>query len=214
MINILCYGDSNTWGHNPADCTRFDENTRWTGRLAKMLGDKFRIIEEGLCGRTTVFDDSYSIGRNGLSAFVPCMQSHQPLDLIIIMLGTNDIRQEFNIMPKEVARGVREIVRYALDPMYNELYPPAKILIISPVHVRKSVMNGFFNEMYGFQSIEKSEKLAAALENTANELNAYFLDAAIYARASDKDGIHMDAESHKALADAVCGKIKEIFKNI
>lgn len=212
MTNILCYGDSNTWGHNPADCTRFDKSTRWTGLLADMLGSGFNIIEEGLCGRTTVFDDCYSVGRNGLSMFVPCMQSHQPLDIIIIMLGTNDLRQEFNIMPKEIARGVREIARHALCSMYNELYPPAKLLIISPVHIQRSVMNGFFNEMYGEESIKKSEQLAAALENTAKELNAYFLDAALYAKASDTDGIHMDAQAHKALSYAVCAKIKEILR--
>ncbi|MCH5184680.1 MAG: SGNH/GDSL hydrolase family protein [Oscillospiraceae bacterium] len=211
MINIMCYGDSNTWGHNPANCMRFDENTRWTGRLAVMLGDGFRVMEEGLCGRTTVFNDGYSTGRNGLAGFIPCMQSNQPLDLIIIMLGTNDLRREFNILPKEVARGVREIARTALNPMYNELYPPAKLLIISPIHIDESVMYGFFDEMFGEESIVKSKGLAAALENTAREVGAYFLDAAETAKASELDGIHMDERSHKALAEAVYVKVKEIF---
>lgn len=211
MINIMCYGDSNTWGHNPADCTRFDENTRWTKCLSRMLGERFNVTEEGLCGRTTVFDDSYSNGRNGLKFFVPCMQSHQPLDLIIIMLGTNDMQRQYNVYPKDIARGVREIVKCAQNSVYNELYPPAKILIISPVHIEKSIMAGYFDEMFGEESVEKSVRLAAALENTATELNTYFLDASLYAKASPLDGIHMDAESHKSLAEAVCVKVKDIF---
>jgi len=210
MINILCYGDSNTWGHNPVDCTRIEK--RWTKILADMLGKDYNVIEEGLCGRTTVFDDAFSCGRNGLKLFLPIMSSHQPLDLIIIMLGTNDMQRQFAIPPKDIARGVREIVRVAKNPMNNEMYPTPKILVISPILIEKSIMSGFFDEMFGEESVEISRKLGAAMKNMAEEENVYFLDAAQYAKASELDGIHMNPENHRLLAEAVYSRITEIIK--
>jgi lysophospholipase L1-like esterase len=84
---ILCYGDSNTWGYDPVTQERFDKNERWTGQLSQMLGGNYDVIEEGLNGRTTVWDDPIEGYKNGRDYLIPCLESHKPLDLVIILLG-------------------------------------------------------------------------------------------------------------------------------
>ena len=96
MINILCYGDSNTFGSIPKENKRYSINERWTGRLQNILGNDYRIIEEGLGGRTTVFDDPFEPGRNGIAYIEIALETHKPLDLIILALGTNDVKAHFS----------------------------------------------------------------------------------------------------------------------
>ena len=106
MKRILCYGDSNTWGHNPEPCGnnfRYGDNERWTGVLQRILDGQAKIIEEGLCGRTIMYDDPVAADRNGSRFLNCCIQSHQTLDLVIFMLGTNDIRHIFPPSVKEIA---------------------------------------------------------------------------------------------------------------
>ena len=102
-MNILCFGDSNTWGYKPDKTGRFDENTRWTALLQKKLGPEYHIIEEGLCGRTTVFQDELREGRRGLDLIGVTVEMHNPIDLMIIMLGTNDLKNRFNVHPHDIA---------------------------------------------------------------------------------------------------------------
>ena len=91
MKTILCFGDSNTWGYNPENGQRFGPEERWTGILRNSLGEDYRVIEEGLNGRTTLWDDPIAGFKNGLDYLMPCLESHMPFDLITIMLGTNDL---------------------------------------------------------------------------------------------------------------------------
>ena len=95
MKRILCYGDSNTWGYDPATQERFDRATRWTGVLRTTLGDGYEILEEGLNGRTTVWDDPIEGYKNGHTYLVPCLETHRPVDLVVLMLGTNDLKKRF-----------------------------------------------------------------------------------------------------------------------
>lgn len=208
MKRILCYGDSNTYGHNPADCSRLDE--RWTRFLARTLGDGYEIIEEGLCGRTTVFDDAYDSGLNGCSLLEPIIKTHKPLSLIIIMLGTNDLQLQFNQNAFGVARGVETLVKTAKNPLiYGEKIP--EILVVSPILIDEAIGNSFFADIYGVQrAADISKQLAPRIENIARLHGAHFMDAAKYAKASPLDGVHMDSENHKKLADALADKIKEI----
>ena len=104
---ILCYGDSNTWGYNGETATRFPEDIRWTGQLQTLLGEEWTIIEEGMCSRTTVFDDPIIEGVNGLTYLHPCLSSQSPIDYLIIMLGTNDCKQRFALTPKNIAEGLK-----------------------------------------------------------------------------------------------------------
>ena len=97
MKTVLCYGDSNTWGYIGGTGERFAPEVRWPGVLQAALGGAYRVIEEGLNGRTTVFDDSIEEGRNGETYLRPCLQTHAPIDLVILMLGTNDLKRRFSL---------------------------------------------------------------------------------------------------------------------
>lgn len=108
---IVCYGDSNTWGYDAVTDGRFPEEVRWTGKLQELLGEEYCIIEEGLCGRTTVFEDPLNEGLNGLTYLYPCLMSHGPLDLLVIMLGTNDSKERFSATPKNIADGMKRLVK-------------------------------------------------------------------------------------------------------
>ena len=110
MRTILCFGDSNTWGDPPGGNGRFAWHERWTGILQDSLGNGFRVIEEGLCGRTTCFDDPFSPNRNGLAYLTVALETHCPLDLLIIMLGTNDLKANFNLSAFDISRGAASLL--------------------------------------------------------------------------------------------------------
>ena len=112
-MNILCFGDSNTWGYKPDKSGRYDENTRWTGLLQKKLGSGYHIIEEGLCGRTTVFQDELREGRRGLDLIGVTVEMHNPIDLMIIMLGTNDCKTRYRASASVIAKGLDQVIRKA-----------------------------------------------------------------------------------------------------
>jgi lysophospholipase L1-like esterase len=107
MKVILCYGDSNTWGYDPHTQERFSSRVRWTGVLARQLGEEYHMIEEGLSGRTTVWDDPVEgLHKNGKNYLLPCLESHQPIDLVILMLGTNDLKMRFSVPAADIGRGI------------------------------------------------------------------------------------------------------------
>jgi lysophospholipase L1-like esterase len=107
---IVCFGDSNTWGQKPDRSGRYASNERWTGRLQELLGDDYTVVEEGLSGRTVNLDYANKPGRNGRTYFAPCLQSHSPLDAVIIMLGTNDVKIEFDVSAESIAKALGELV--------------------------------------------------------------------------------------------------------
>src|SRR3989338_4272861 len=114
---IICYGDSNTWGCIPDSVERYSVGVRWTGLLQKMLGEDYEVIEEGLNGRTTVLDDPQveRIGKNGKTYLLPCLESQNPLDMVVVMLGTNDTKAKFNRTPQQIAEGLEELIRIIKD---------------------------------------------------------------------------------------------------
>lgn len=114
MKNILCFGDSNTFGTNP-EGGRHGREVRWPGRLQKLLGDDWYVIEEGMGGRTTVWDDPLEPNRRGIAALPIALTSHRPLDLVIISLGTNDCKAFFHASPKVIARGAEALCKLVLN---------------------------------------------------------------------------------------------------
>ena len=113
MVRILCFGDSNTFGYKPDRSGRFDENTRWTGRIQNKLGGNYRIIEEGLCGRTTVFEDEIKANRRGIELIAPLVESHNPLDVLIVMLGTNDCKIRYVATASVIVKGMEQVIELA-----------------------------------------------------------------------------------------------------
>lgn len=210
MINVLCFGDSNTFGTNPKG-GRHSWNTRWPGRLQVLLGPEYYVIEEGMGGRTTVWDDPLEPGRRGISALPICLQSHKPLDLVILALGANDCKAYFHVPPKMIAKGMENLCLEVQRFDYGIDYKHPKILVVSPVHIGEDVIHGPYG---GFDPLapEKSRSLAPLFKEVAANHNCLFFDASTVAQASPVDQLHLDGKNHGALAEGIMGVIKGYFE--
>lgn len=208
MLTILCYGDSNTWGDPPGSAGRHSWPVRWTGVLQSSLGNGFRIVEEGLGGRTTCFEDPFSPHRNGLAYLPVALETHYPIDLLIIMLGTNDLKANFNLSAFDIARGAESLLAAAKNfrPVIEQ------ILLVSPPHVTSS--DNFDISLQFPDGVERSKSLAAYYQRVADVNGCHFFDAATVAQTSPIDGIHLDAQNHKHLGNAFAQKILQMFEGI
>ncbi len=204
---IVCYGDSNTWGYDPAAQNRMDENTRWTRILGKSLGAGYEVIEEGLNGRTTVWDDPIEGHKNGKTYLAPCIDSHRPFDLIILMLGTNDLKKRFSLPASDIAQGAAVLVRLVQqsDAGRNDA-PPAILLLAPPPTVQLTRFSDMF-EGAG----EKSRDFPVHFARAAKELGCHFLDTATIIVSSPIDGIHFESGEHTKLGKALAKKVKDIL---
>lgn len=206
-IRILCFGDSNTWGFiSGSDHQRHSKSERWTGILQEMLGEKYEIIEEGLNGRTLISIDKRNgkEGRNGNTYLLPCLDSHDPIDLVIIMLGTNELKTEFYRNPREIGDIFEEyFVKKILTrkSACRKTYP--KLLIITPPVITKE--NPSF-----IGGIEKSQKLNEIYEDIAMRNDCEFMDNEDL--EAGEDGVHLTRDSHRILASKLSRKVQEIFK--
>ncbi len=205
-MRILCIGDSNTWGYNPVNGRRFEK--RWPKILGEMMPDS-EIIEEGLCGRTVISRDDEQPERCGIDSLRMLLMSHAPVDLVIVMLGTNEFKSVFHANARYIAKGIRAYIRTIKNPfLWEKTYIP-RLLVISPILLRDNIQER--EEFYtGFDaySLIQSQKLAEETARICESYQVDFMDAADYAQASETDGIHMDEENHRKLAQAVYEKIK------
>jgi lysophospholipase L1-like esterase len=204
---ILCYGDSNTWGYDPASGQRFPPDVRWTGVLARDLGDRYRVIEEGLSGRTTRWDDPIAAGRNGLTYLAPCLESHEPLDMVLIMLGTNDLKQRFHLSASDIAESAGGLAGIAKTAALNAAGVPAHVLLIAPPAVT-TLTN--LDEM--FAGAEPKSRLFSRYYRMAAGWNgASFFDAGSAIASSPLDGIHFEADAHRVLGQALANEVRSAF---
>ena len=207
MKRILCFGDSNTWGWDPATCERYPEEVRWTGVLQEGLGRDYIIIEEGLNGRTTVWEDPVSGGKNGYAHLPVCLESHRPLDLVILMLGTNDLKNRFSVTARDIARSIcRLLVLMEKTPEAFRTKKP-EILLLSPPVVGR--LTDYAESFIG--AVEKSREFAAEYNRVTEEHGCHFLDTAEYIVSSPHDGIHLEKTEHLKLGEALSRKVKEIL---
>tara|TARA_B100000749_G_scaffold241460_1_gene201792 strand:- start:66 stop:689 length:624 start_codon:yes stop_codon:yes gene_type:complete len=207
MKNILCFGDSNTWGYSPVDGTRYPAHIRWTGVLQNSLGDGFRVIEEGLNGRTNVTNEEERPIRSGLDVLSVLLESHRPLDLVVIMLGTNDLKHDFDLSVEQIADGARQVCRCVIDCEYLVDNPP-QILLISPTHVE--LVTAEEQDLF-IGAIDKSRELAGHYQAVAEDLGIHFLDASKIVVKTDLDGVHWDANQHHDFGEALSGTIGQII---
>lgn len=208
---ILCFGDSNTHGTNPSGA-RFDEGVRWPALMQSLLGDGFCTIEEGFGGRTIAFDDPVEGGyKSAMQYLPPCLMSHDPLDLIVLMLGTNDTKQRFSMSASAIAQALAHLVRLCHAYGQNARGEASRVLIVAPpplsARVLATRMRGAFDE----RSIEVSAELAEEFERIARLMRCGFLDAARHCRVSDEDGVHLAADGHRALARAVAQAVRSLL---
>jgi len=179
---------------------------RWTGVLQKILGDGYEIIEEGLCGRTTNLDDANREGRNGAVYLKPCLESHSTLDLVIIFLGTNDLKQRYNRGPSQVADGIEELVKIVQDPEYNYGKIP-QIIVLSPPVVVDTF--GEAKEKYAGGG-EKSRQVSEFIKQVADRYDSWFIDLAEIVESSQIDGFHLEKEAHRKIAEEVVRKVRSL----
>lgn len=214
--SILCYGDSNTFGHRPTDGQRYPYGVRWTSLLAENLGKDFQVIEAGLNSRTTVIDDEVEKYRNGLKYIDVVVEMNWPLDLVILMLGTNDMKVRYQAQAADIAEGARSIVR-EIRRLHQEIRPDwmPQILLVSPLLVGEKIRDGLSDCSEGFggeRAYWLSRELAPLYQQVAREEGCHFLDAGSVASAGTADALHLEEEGHRDLAAAMEAKVREIFQ--
>lgn len=212
--HIVCFGDSNTHGYcAERGGARFDENTRWTCLLQKQLGGEYLILEEGLSGRTTCFEDPLEEGLSGIAYLYPCLKTHEPVDLLVIMLGTNDTKERFCVSAGCIANAMERLVRKAISHAGCWRDGNPNILIVTPQNIGREYEHTEVRPTMGAGCAEKSEGLAAEFEKVARMTGCHYLDAneVLTAGPNTVDYMHLTAEGHKQLASALAEKISEIL---
>jgi len=205
MKQLLCYGDSNTWGLIPGTQEQYPRGVRWTSILQEMLAPgNVRVIEEGLCGRTTMFEDACRAHRNGLKTLPLILETHAPVDGAILMLGTNDCKAYYGLNANQVTAGIEQCVDTLL-----EVLPAEHILLISPIFLGDDVWKPGFDPEFNQKSVEISLQLPEKYRKLAAEKKIHFLAASDYAGPGELDQEHMTEEGHAALARAVYRKLSD-----
>ena len=214
MRTVLCFGDSNTYGQIPGGTPlqRFLPGERWPGILRAKLGSNWYVVEEGLSGRTTVYDDPIEGDiKNGRRYLKPCLMSHAPLDLVILMLGTNDLKARFNQPASEVAMGIGCLIHDIKDLALGPGGCAPEIIVVAPppmlddIHEWVAIFSG---------AQKKSRELALQYEIIADSLEVHFFDAGAVIVSDPADGFHLSREAHQTLGLALATEIEAIgWKN-
>jgi len=213
MKTILCYGDSNTWGSatRPGDDQRYALNERWPGILQSELGAGWTVIAEGLPGRTSVHPDPIEgLWLDGSDYLHPCLRSHRPLDVVAIMLGTNDLKQRFHVNSGDIAGGIGALLAIVRKSESGPGDGVPKMLVICPppIRDRHGELDAFVDMFSG--GYEKSLRLAPLYAEIAREHGTAFLNAGDFIQSSAFDGIHLDVDAQATLGQAVAAKMREL----
>jgi len=210
--HVLVYGDSLTWGIVPNTRRRFPFEERWPGVLENKLstlGHRARLIENSLNGRRTVWEDPFKPGRNGLAGLAQCIEMHSPLALVILMLGTNDFQfsHPYNnawSAAQGIVTLVNEIRKAPIEP--GTPIPPILVICPPPIASPKGVLTEKFSG-----AEQRCAGLADAYRTVSSDLGCHFFDAATVTSSSRVDGIHLDADQHLALGNAVADVVAALL---
>ncbi len=206
MSTILCFGDSNTFGSHPLTWTRHDRHTRWPGVLRDQLGPDFWVIEEGHPGRTSVHDDPFEDQRNGLACLRPLLESHQP-DLVILLIGTNDLKQRFGLSAWGIAAGAGKLAGIIRTAAVTSSGTSPQVILVCPPPI---IETGAFADMFE-GGAEKSLKMAVHYQAFAKETGSHFVDAGTIIQSCPSEGIHWEAAEHHKLGLALAAKVREVL---
>lgn len=206
---ILCYGDSNTYGFDPQNGLRYPSKIRWTGVLQKILGSGYKIIEEGCNGRTTLYDDPYESWKNGLYHLKPCLNSHKPIDLVILMLGTNDLKQYFHASAETIGKNAETLVN-VIQTFTEEKqgYQPA-VILVSPPEIGSGIAASPFGDIFSEDAVTESKRFSVYYRQAAEHTGCIFFDAARYIQPSPADSLHLSPSSHAVLAKGLAEVISK-----
>jgi lysophospholipase L1-like esterase len=209
MKTILCYGDSNTWGYDAEAAGRFPPENRWPNVMARELGDGHTVISEGLNGRTTVWPDPVEgEHKNGKTYLIPCLESHHPIDLVIVMLGTNDLKHRYGLSAWDIASGAGTLVQMIQGSAFGPNDSAPQVLLVAPPPTR--VEGTLLEEMFP-DSDSKSRDLGTQYGRVAAELGCEFLDASTIITSSKSDGIHLEPGEQVKLGLAVAAVVLRIL---
>lgn len=207
-VQILCFGDSNTWGYEPVSAMRYPCDIRWTGVMARELGGRFSVVEEGQNGRTTVWDDPLEGGhKNGLVHLPACLESHHPIDLVILMLGTNDLKARFSLTALDVALGAERLIQAIQSSVWGADGKAPAVLLAAPPPVDPKDDAA---EMFA-GAREKSTGFAWRYSEVAERCNCSLINVGEIIAVDPADGIHYSREAHRMLGLAMAARVKELF---
>ena len=203
--NILCFGDSNTWGLNPETGKRYSENIRWPSKMGELLGSNFNVIEAGQPNRTLVHNPPFFGALSGVCYLKPYLES-ESLDIIIIALGTNDLKKRFNLSSEQIAQGLEGLIEQ-IDFFYSDTKKP-DVVILSPAHVKnigsyKQIYEGVWN---------KNPCLTALFYDVSKNKSTHFLDLQQIVNVSNIDGIHFCSQAHKIIALSLSKMITKLVE--
>lgn len=207
---VLCYGDSNTWGRAvvPRPDDRYAPHERWPGVVRTDLGSDWLVTEEGMPGRNTVHDDPVDgAERNGRTYLLPCLLSHRPLDVVVIMLGTNDLKARFHASAWEIAESVGALVKIAKKAGVGRNDGVPAIIMVTPPPILKLMPN--HAELFA-GGYEKSLELAKRYRAVAERESVGFFNAGSVIKSSKFDGFHLEPEAHEKLGRAIAGEIRKL----
>ena len=210
MKHILAFGDSLTWGFQAGTWMRHQLEDRWPNVLAAGLDGNVRVIEEGQNGRMTVHDDPYVLeNRSGAEALPIFLSTHQPLDLVIIMLGVNDLKWEGRQRALDAKLGMARLVEIIRTYVYKPGCATPQILLMSPPHLSKTEDEEFAG--YFEHAIGESKNLSTQYSKLASETDCHFFDAASVAKTDPTDGVHLDAANTRAIGERLVPVVKRIL---
>lgn len=204
MKKIICYGDSNTFGYNPADGSRYDENVRWTALLQKKSGSEYEVINEGVCDRTGFVDNPKGFLFSAQRHFPKMLSKTDDIELLILWIGTNDLQFQYDIGFNAVESGLEKLIRLAKAKSKH-------IIIIPPVILSEKVLEGVFNYQFDETSIGKSRKIGRVYKKLSNINYCGFFDVNKFVLPSDIDGLHYDEKSHKKIGKELANYIKQFL---
>ena len=220
--NILCFGDSNTWGFIPTvfdyetfHMERYSRDIRWPGFMQNLLGNDYFVIEEGLNGRTTDVDYPDISGRSGISYLEPCLYTHSPIDLVIILLGVNDLKLIFNRSIKDISMGLEKLIKIIKNSSYGkDLKSAAEIMIVGPPHLLHEGYLDANNEPVFTGGVAKSNQFHDYFSNLAKDNNCHYINLGNKVKVSKVDGLHLDEVGHAKVGKLIASEVKHILKQI
>jgi len=209
LPTVVCYGDSNTHGFDPATGRRLPRDVRWPGVVARRLAGRAHVVEEGLNGRTTTWEDPFEPGRNGRAYLLPCLRSHAPVAVVVIMLGTNDLKAIHRLEPPQIAQGAGALVHVARESLAGPDGGPPAVLLVAPPPLGAATAAA---ELWGFGAArESSRRLAPLYREAAAQAGAAFLDAGALVTVDPADGVHLAAAAHGVLGAAIAGEVERLL---
>ena len=209
MKTVLCYGDSNTYGYVPETGMRYPRDIRYPGKLQDLLGEEYAVIEEGCNGRTTIHDDPIDGWKNGLDYLKPCLNSHKQIDIVILMLGSNDLKHTFHLNAAQIADGAGVLVDVIKEFTKEKQGFVPKIILVSPPEIGEGIRTSPFYGAFFEEAVETSREFPKYYREVADSKGCIFFDAAKYISPSKTDSLHLTPEGHRVLAEELSKVVKE-----